>query len=718
MPNLRLLKFYRHLFGQKKQDPVFTVESSQSNNLLQLPHRLRLLHWEEYPFESLPLKFSMQNLVDLTLTDSSIIQFWDGKGPENLKRLDLSHSVQLGRLPDLSSAKKMEKICLEDCQSLVEIPYSIQCLHNLTDLFLRWCTNLRSIPNMAMLISLKRLNLSYCSNLKMLPEVPKDIEWIELEQSGVEEWSSIPVWEKVAALNMKNCKNLASLPSLVHLKSLGILNLSGCSNLTMLPEIPNCIKRLELQMSGIVEWSPCIGTLENLRFLDMRFCKNMRSFPSLIHSKSLHTIYLHGCINLTILPEVPSSVKFLELENSGLKELKGFCNLSKFPDFTANREKLILDELAIQELPSSIRCFSSSLNALSMHRCKSLEILPDSICELKCLRSLDLSDCLKLAKLPPLNGLNSLEILDLNKSAIVEIPAELPSSLVELRMECCRNVKILPDSICELKCLQILNLKGCLILEKLPPLDGLNSLEKLNLTETAIVEIPAELPSSLVELSMEHCRNLKILPNSICELKCLPILNLNGCLRLEKLPPLDGLNSLEKLNLNDTAIVEIPAELPPSLVDLSMEHCRNVKFLPNSICELKCLKGLILNGCLILEKLPPLDGLNSLEMLDLTSCAIEEIPTELPPSLRMMRLEYCRFLRILPVSIFGLKKLQLCIKGCSKLFKLLPLDALKALLYRAVSGKEEIIKEISIKSQLSYRVSAVVRKQLEWLNKH
>ncbi|WCJ38616.1 disease resistance protein (TIR-NBS-LRR class) putative [Euphorbia peplus] len=49
VPNLRLLKFYRHLFWQKKHNPVFTFESSQSNNLLQLPHKLRLLHWEKYP---------------------------------------------------------------------------------------------------------------------------------------------------------------------------------------------------------------------------------------------------------------------------------------------------------------------------------------------------------------------------------------------------------------------------------------------------------------------------------------------------------------------------------------------------------------------------------------------------------------------------------------------------------------------------------------------
>ncbi|XP_065880965.1 disease resistance protein RUN1-like isoform X2 [Euphorbia lathyris] len=407
-------------------------------------------------------------------------------GPENLKRLDLSHSVQLRRLPDLSSATKMEKICLTDCQSLVEIPHSIECLHNLTDLFLHWCTNLMSIPNMATLISLRRLNLSYCPNLKMLPEIPRDIEWIELEHSGFEGWSSVPFWDNVTTLNMKNCKNLASLPSLVHLKSLGILNVSGCSNLTMLPEIPNCIKRLELQKSCIVEWSPCIGNLENLRFLDMRFCKNMRSFPSLIHSKSLHTIYLQGCTNLKVLPEIPSSIKILELENSGLEDLRCCWNLSKFPDFTGNLEKLILDELAIRELPSSIKCFSLSLHELSMRRCKKLEILPDSICELKRLQTLDLSDCSKLAKLPPLNGLNSLKRLVLNGSAIVEIPTELPCSLVEWSMENCKDLKILPDRISELKCLQTFVLNGCSKLTKLPTWNGLESFKRLMLNGNAV----------------------------------------------------------------------------------------------------------------------------------------------------------------------------------------------------------------------------------------
>ncbi|XP_065873596.1 disease resistance protein RPV1-like isoform X2 [Euphorbia lathyris] len=782
MPNLRLLKFYRQLFWKKKQDPVFTVESSQSNNLLQLPHKLRLLHWEEYPFESLPLNFFMQNLVDLTLLDSNVIHLWDGKGPENLKRLDLSHSVQLRRLPDLSSATKMEKICLMDCQSLVEIPHSIQCLHNLTDLFMHWCTNLRSIPNMATLISLRRLNLSYCPNLKVLPEIPKDIEWIELENSGFEGWSSVPFWENVTALNMKNCKNLASLPSLVHLKSLGILNLAGCSNLTMLPEIPNCIKRLELQKSGIVEWPPGIGNLENLRFLDVSFCKKMRSFPSLTHSKSLHTIYLQGCINLKIFPEIQSSIKILELKNSGLEDLR--CCFSKFPDFTGNLEKLILDERAIRELPSSIKCFSSSLHELSMRKCKILEILPDSICELKSLQTLDLSDCSKLTKLPPLNGLNSLKRLVLNGTAIVEIPAELPSSLIEWSMENCKDLKFLPDSISELKCLQTFVLNGCLKLAKLPPWNGLNSLKrlmlngksmvripgaqpslsvewkvenlenlenlplldfkslqlldirnflklvkipplngltslkKLHLFSCGITEFPTELPLLLVDLTIDLCSNFKILPDNICELKGLETLALTYCSSLVKLPPLKGLNSLKVLEIISIGITEIPSELPSSLVHLKIVCCGNLKILPANMFVLKCLQTLHLNGCLILKKLPPLDGLKSLEKLDLSETAIVEIPAELPPSLMMLKLENCRFLRILPSNIFGLKNFEINLHGCSNLFKLLPLDDLQPLLVLSATSSKEISNEITIRSRLSYRVGAAIRKRIKRLQKH
>ncbi|XP_065847679.1 disease resistance protein RUN1-like [Euphorbia lathyris] len=353
-----------------------------------------------------------------------------------------------------------------------------------------------------------------------------------------------------------------------------------------------------------------------------------------------------------------------------------------------------------------------------MENCKDLKILPDSICELKCLQTLNLSDCSKLAKLPPLNGLKSLKKLHLISCGIIELPTQLSLSLVDLTLDHCSDFKILRDNICELKCLETLALRYCSNLEQIPPLNGLNSLKLLEIISTSIIGIPSELPSSLVHLSIMCCRNLKNFPTNIFELKSLQTLRLNGCLILEKLPSLNALTCLTSLGFSSSTIVEIPSELPSSLVHLSITDCRNLKILPANIFELKSLQTLCLSGCTILKKLPPLNALTCLATLDLSSTAIVEIPAELPSSLKNLRLENCQYLRVLPRSIFGLKFLEIHLPDCSNLFKSLPLNVLRRLMFLSPSSRIEIQKEITIRNRLSYRVAAAIRKRIKRLQKH
>ncbi|XP_057997734.1 disease resistance-like protein DSC1 [Hevea brasiliensis] len=72
MPNLRLLKFFRHSNKKDSTPETFILESAKKNHLQNLPNKLSLLHWEEYPYCSLPLCFSMENLVLLNLEDRDV----------------------------------------------------------------------------------------------------------------------------------------------------------------------------------------------------------------------------------------------------------------------------------------------------------------------------------------------------------------------------------------------------------------------------------------------------------------------------------------------------------------------------------------------------------------------------------------------------------------------------------------------------------------------
>lgn len=75
---------------------------------------LRLLHWEEYPRKTLPLRFCQKNLmVELHMRYSQLEKLWEGVQPlTSLKKMDLSRSYHLKELPDLSNATNLERLKL------------------------------------------------------------------------------------------------------------------------------------------------------------------------------------------------------------------------------------------------------------------------------------------------------------------------------------------------------------------------------------------------------------------------------------------------------------------------------------------------------------------------------------------------------------------------------------------------------------------------------
>ncbi|XP_057986625.1 disease resistance-like protein CSA1 [Hevea brasiliensis] len=314
-------------------------------------------------------------------------------------------------------------------------------------------------------------------------------------------------------INFGCCESLIEIPSSIQcLKRLCSLYLNGCEKLRSLPQMPRGIKYLELAFSGVEEWSPSsIQFLDNLLVLNIAHCENLRSLPRIIYCNTFVRIHISFCPNLIMAPQIMKSSEVLPSSNIGIFEL-------------------------------------------NLEGCKMLNSLPNSICELKCLETLNLSGCSNLEKLPPLYGLCSLKKLYLDGTSMEELPSSIGclSSLVILHLNGCKMLNGLPNNICELKCLETLNLSGCSNLEKLPPLYGLCSLKKLYLDDTPMEELPSSIGclSSLVILNLNRCEKLKSLPNSICELKRLDTLHLRGCSNLEKLPPLYGLCSLKELYLD------------------------------------------------------------------------------------------------------------------------------------------------------------------------
>ncbi|XP_037495398.1 disease resistance protein RPV1-like [Jatropha curcas] len=328
VPNLRLLKFYRSC-PDTNTDSIF--ELGQAKELQFLPNKISLFHWEDCPYNSLPSNFFMKNVVELNMKGSKVKQLWNGnKCPQRLKYLDLSECEYLETLPDLSSAPNLEDICLSNCKTLSQIPLSIQCLHNLYALDLRGCEKLRSLPRLAQLGSLSILSLNGCSNLQMLVDVPRGLKFLFLGECGLEEWfQEDGLVCNLQIIDVRNCKNLRSLPSSDCLNSVKKLSLKGCSSLSKFPEnIGNNITKLDLSYTMIEDLPSTILRLSSLYELDVEGCKRLENLSvNICLLKSLGRLNLSGCSKLSKLPDLHGLCYLRQLFLNNCNKLEGLPKL-------------------------------------------------------------------------------------------------------------------------------------------------------------------------------------------------------------------------------------------------------------------------------------------------------------------------------------------------------------------------------------------------------
>lgn len=325
----------------------------------------------------------------------------------------------------------------------------LSCAWNLERIDVRSCVNLFGLPsdNSQNLERLAYLNVSNCKKLGNLPDYVCSKSLVRLDLSGteIEEMpASIGSLDKLEKLRLENCQSLKNLPSgICKLKSLKNLNLNG----TSIEEIPSTIE-----------------LLYDLNVFNIQDCKRLQTLPtSICKLKSLEHLYLCGCSKFVNFPEI--------IERMNLKSL----NLSR---------------TKIKELPSSIENLVK-LQLLDLQLCENLKFVPSNIYNLKQLFQITLSWCSDLLKWPPRKvslswGLSELcwmdsdafEILDwlcsssithlhLRGKYIDKIPANIRrfSNLQHLCVRDWKNLRSLPElpsSLCTL------DASGCTLLETMP----------------------------------------------------------------------------------------------------------------------------------------------------------------------------------------------------------------------------------------------------------
>ncbi|WCJ26113.1 Disease resistance protein (TIR-NBS-LRR class) family [Euphorbia peplus] len=408
MKKLRLLKFYNpyHKEAQKYSLPNAVIKIRQPKCLLWLrcsrtinflPDELRYLCWYGYPSKALPLSFCPKNLVQLHLIRSHVEQLCrKNQCFENLKLMDLSYSVKLIRIPDLSRFPKLEILNLKGCTSLVEIRSTRLYYSELRHLNLQSCRSLCYFSSFLHMEHLDFLSLEDCPKIIEFPVIPRSIKFLTLSKTAVKKVpSSIEHCSQLTKLEMESCTSLQSLPSNIgELQVLELLNLKGCSKLTSLPDSTSSLKSLKSlfinECINLKELPESIGNLKSLEKLEATR-SGIRILPPTINGLvKLEQLDCNGCRDLVLPPFTGlPSLKRLSLDDCGLSEISDslgslksllvLCldgnNLKKLPMTIKQLSKLTILHLRSNKRLEYIPELPSTLHGLSVHNCTSLETI-------------------------------------------------------------------------------------------------------------------------------------------------------------------------------------------------------------------------------------------------------------------------------------------------------------------------------------------------------
>ena len=328
--------------------------------------------------------------------------------------------------------------------------------------------------------------------------------------------------------------------------------------------------------------------------------------------------------------------------------------------------KIDLNGTAIVEVPSSIEHLNG-LEYFNLSWCKNLVSLPESIFNLRSLKTLDVRGCSKLKRLEVELNKNGYLTCSILKGGVIQssdcfsslktlnqqhhqMEAEAPnhpilslSLLVDLSV---KNSWYYSDGF-HLSSLKVLSVGNFNHVERESIFSDIfrqSSLRRLslhncNLMEEGIKNRNIWNLSSLVSLSLSNCNLMEgEILNHICLLSSLKKLSLKGN-HFSSIPAsINLLSNLRDLNLShnpmDEGIIPMNIWNLSSLVSLSLSNCnlREGDIL-NHICHLSSLKELSLEGNHFRSIPASINGLSNLRGLNLSHCKqLQDIP-ELPSSL-------------------------------------------------------------------------------------
>ncbi|XP_028756326.1 disease resistance-like protein DSC1 [Neltuma alba] len=233
--------------------------------------------------------------------------------------------------------------------------------------------------------------------LKTLPTTFKGENLVEINMPNSKLTKLWDGEQSLCDLVLRGCKNLTSLTSNTHLKSLRNLDMTGCSGLCEFSVTTNEKYRSVLKLCGAAingELCSSSGHLSKIYLLNLEKCKGVTSLHKLVDARTLRRLNAEYCNKLA------SNLRstFDEMRALQYLELTDCSELYEVPDnisFLSSLGQLDLSRSNIETLPLSIKNLSR-LEVLFLNGCerlRSLPQLPPSI------RRLSTNDCLSLETL-------------------------------------------------------------------------------------------------------------------------------------------------------------------------------------------------------------------------------------------------------------------------------------------------------------------------------
>ncbi|XP_047180608.1 putative disease resistance protein RGA3 [Vigna umbellata] len=408
---------------------IFVVGSKPGCGLaelhsLNLGGRLRIRGLENVPNEWDAKQANLIGKKDLNILQLS----WDGNA--NPKGSNVSVERVLEALEPPSTLKSFEMNGYQG-RHLSSWMRNNSVLRDLVKVTLSDFDNCEELFPLGKLAHLKRLNVSEMKNVK----------WIDGETyDGVEE-KAFPSLEKLIVDNLPNLERLLRDEGVEMLPRLSQLTIEGVLNFKV-PRLP-CVEELSVERIGeAASFMEVVGNMACLKTLSIIGVKGVVVLPvEFSRLGALQTLFIANWYDVEYFPEHVleglTSLRILDISNC--KKLK---SLSEGVRHLARLERLMISG------------------------CPALVALPSNMSQLSALRYVLIEYCFTLPD--GLQRVPSLRVLYIYECTCTSLPDWLGdmTTLEELRIHCCWELRSLPSSIQRLTNLSRLNIRECPHLKK------------------------------------------------------------------------------------------------------------------------------------------------------------------------------------------------------------------------------------------------------------